>query len=89
MNKTELVKAVAEKAKLTQAQANEAITATIETIEHALKKGDQVAIAGFGTFVAKTREAREGRNPRTGEKVQIAAKTSASWKPSAALRELK
>ena len=88
MNKTELVKAVADKAKLTQTQANEAVTAVVETIEATLRKGDQVAIAGFGTFVAKKREAREGRNPRTGEKVQIAAKTSASWKPSASLKEL-
>ncbi|MEL7452015.1 MAG: HU family DNA-binding protein, partial [Pseudomonadota bacterium] len=51
-------------------------------------KRDQVAIAGFGTFVAKTRGAREGRNPATGEKIQIAEKTSAAFKPATALKDI-
>ncbi|MCG8443169.1 MAG: HU family DNA-binding protein [Caulobacterales bacterium] len=88
MNKSELVKAIAGETGLTQADAGRAVDATVSVIEKALKKGDSVAITGFGTFAPKERKAREGRNPRTGEKVKIAAKTSATWKPSAALKEL-
>ncbi len=88
MNKSELIKAVATEAGLTQTQASGALDAVINVVTNALKDGEQVAIAGFGTFLAKHREAREGRNPRTGEKVAIAAKTSASWKPSSALKDL-
>jgi DNA-binding protein HU-beta len=88
MNKSELVKAVAAKSGMTQTQASDALDATIDVITDALKKDDQVAITGFGTFVAKHRPARDGRNPRTGETVKIAAKTSAAWKPSAALKDL-
>lgn len=88
MNKTELVKAVASHTGMTQADAGKALDATLDTITAALKKNDQVAIAGFGTFVAKHRKARDGRNPRTGETVKIAAKTSAAFKPASALKDL-
>lgn len=88
MNKSELVKAVASEANLTQADAGKAIDATINVITGSLKKGDQVAIAGFGTFAPKHREAREGRNPKTGQPVPIAAKTSAAFKPSQSLKDL-
>jgi DNA-binding protein HU-beta len=88
MNKSDLIKAVANDAGLTQADANKAIDATLSIIEKAMKKGDQVAITGFGTFAAKKRPARLGRNPRTGEAVKIKARTSATWKPSAALKDL-
>lgn len=88
MNKSELVKAVATKSGLTQSQANEALDAALDVITETMKSGDQVAITGFGTFAPKHREAREGRNPRTGEAVQIAAKTSATWKPATALKAL-
>lgn len=88
MNKSELVKAVSAKTGHTQAQVGETIDAVTAIIEDALKKDDQVALAGFGTFKPKKREAREGRNPRTGEKVQIAAKTTATWTPSQALKDL-
>jgi DNA-binding protein HU-beta len=88
MNKSELVKAVASKSGMTQTQASDALDATIDVITDALKQGDQVAVTGFGTFVAKHRPARKGRNPRTGAEVQIAAKTSAAWKPSSALKDL-
>ena len=88
MNKSELVKAVASEADMTQADAGKAIDATIDVITGALKSNEQVAITGFGTFVARHREAREGRNPATGAPVKIAAKTSATWKPAAALKDL-
>lgn len=88
MNKSDLIKAVAADAGLTQADANKALDAVLGVIESAMKKGDQVAITGFGTFAAKKRPARTGRNPRTGETVKIKARTSATWKPSAALKDL-
>ncbi len=88
MNKSDLVKAVANESGLTQTQAGEALDATFKVIEASLKKNEKIAITGFGTFEARRREAREGRNPRTGETVKIAARTSAAWKPAAALKEL-
>lgn len=97
MNKAELVKEVAGRCGLTQSDASKALDATIQVITETLKsdagitneknrKG--VTITGFGTFHAKHREAREGRNPATGAKVKISAKDSASWKPAAALKDL-
>lgn len=88
MNKSELVKAVAADAGMTQADAGKAIDAVVKVVSDTLKKGDTVAIAGFGTFAPKKREAREGRNPRTGDPVKIPARTTASFKPSAALKDL-
>jgi len=88
MNKSELVKAIADKSDLTQADAGRALDAFIDTITGSLKKREQVAIAGFGTFVAKDRKAREGRNPRTGETVKIPAKTSGGFKPGSTLKDL-
>ena len=70
MNKGELVAAVADKVDLSRGQAGEAIDAAIEAITGALKKGDEVKIVGFGTFVVTNRAAGEARNPRTGEKVE-------------------
>ena len=71
MKKAELVEAVATKAGLTKADADRAIKALCETIEGVLKKGDKVALPGFGTFSVAKRAAREGRNPQTGETVKI------------------
>ncbi|MBA4802104.1 MULTISPECIES: HU family DNA-binding protein [Euryhalocaulis] len=88
MNKSELVKAVADQADLTQADAGRAVDAFVDTVTGALKKREQVAIAGFGTFVAKDRKAREGRNPRTGETVKIPAKTSGAFKAGSTLKDL-
>ncbi|MEO1101485.1 MAG: HU family DNA-binding protein [Pseudomonadota bacterium] len=88
MNKGELTKAVAEETGLSQSDAGKAVDAVFDTIGGAVKSRDQVAIAGFGTFVAKTRNAREGRNPATGEKIQIPEKTSAAFKPASALKDL-
>jgi DNA-binding protein HU-beta len=88
MNKGELIKAVAGHTGLSQGDAGKAVDAVVATIGGALKAGDSIAIAGFGTFTAKKREAREGRNPLTGKTIQIAAKTSAAFKPAAALKDL-
>ncbi len=81
MNKGELVASIADNAGLTQSQAEAALSATLEAIQGALKGGDSVSLVGFGTFSANQRDARTGRNPRTGETIQIAAKTVAKFKP--------
>jgi DNA-binding protein HU-beta len=88
MNKSELIKAVAESTELKQTEAARAVEAVFDTIASSLKRGDQVAVAGFGTFVAKQRAAREGRNPSNGETIKIPARTSAAFKPAAALKDL-
>ena len=73
MNKTQLVEAVAAKSNLTKKDAEAAVNAITCSIIEALKNGDKVQLVGFGTFEAKTRGARECRNPRTGETVKVAA----------------
>ena len=87
MSKQELIEVIAEKAGLTKADATRALDATMEAIKEGLKKEGKVALVGFGTFEAKKREAREGRNPLTGEKVQIAAKVVPSFKAGSKLKE--
>ena len=87
MKKVELVEAVAEQTGLTKADATRAIDATFASITEALAKGDKVPLVGFGTFAVSKREAREGRNPRTGETVQIAARNSVSFKAGSALKD--
>ena len=86
MNKGELVAAVADKVNLSRGQAGEAIDAAIEVITGALKKGDEVKIAGFGTFVVTNRAAGEARNPRTGETVDVEAKRVPYFKPGKEMR---
>ena len=87
MKKSELVEAVAAAAGLTKADATRAIDATFATITNALKKGTKVPVAGFGTFAISKRAAREGRNPRTGETVKIAARKAVTFKAGSALKE--
>ena len=87
MKKAELVEAVAEKAGLTKADATRAIEALFDTVKTAMVKGERVAIPGFGTFSVGERAAREGRNPRTGETVKIAARKAVSFKAGSALKE--
>ena len=87
MKKVELVEAVAEKAGLTKADATRAIDATFEAITEALANGDKITLVGFGTFSVSERAAREGRNPRTGETVSIAARNAVSFKAGSALKE--
>ena len=88
MNKGDLTKAVAATAGLSSADAGSAVDAVFEAISGAVKARESVAIAGFGTFSAKTRAAREGRNPKTGEEIPIAEKTSAAFKPATALKNI-
>lgn len=88
MNKSDLAKAVAEKTGLSRAQAGEAVDAAIEAIVGSVKGNDSVQIAGFGTFYAKHREAREVRNPRTGETMMSKARTQAAFRPAAALKDI-
>ena len=85
MNKTELVKKIAEKAEVSQAQAKSVLEATLESVKEALQGGDSVQLIGFGTFSVSERAARTGKNPRTGEKIQIAAKKIAKFKAGAGL----
>lgn len=73
MNKADLISSMAEKSKLTKKDAEAALKAFIESIEEALAKGDKVQLVGFGTFEARERAAREGRNPRTKEPIKIPA----------------
>ncbi|MEG1596799.1 MAG: HU family DNA-binding protein [Bacilli bacterium] len=87
MKKTELVDSIAKSAELTKTDAAKALDATLEAITSALKKGDKVALVGFGTFSVSRREARDGRNPQTGATVKIAARNAVSFKAGSALKE--
>lgn len=80
MNKTELVTSVAEKADMTKKDAEKAINAVFSSIEEALASDDKVQIIGFGTFEVKTREARKGRNPKSGMEITIPASKSPVFK---------
>ena len=75
MNKAELITSMAEKSKLTKKDAELALKALIESVEESLEKGEKVQLVGFGTFETRARAAREGRNPRTKEVIQIPATT--------------
>ena len=75
MNKEELVTEISKSAKVTKKEAEAVLSATIETIENTVKKGDKVTLVGFGTFESRKRAARTGRNPQTGKEIKIAAKT--------------
>lgn len=87
MNKTELIDKIAEGAGLTKADAKKALEATTAAIKDALVAGDKVALIGFGTFSVNERPAREGINPATKEKIQIAAKKVAKFKAGAELSD--
>ncbi len=87
MNKTELVAAVAAKAELSKKDAEAALKATLGAIEGALVKNDKVVLVGFGTFDVRERAAREGKNPRTGEKIKIKAAKAPAFKAGKALKE--
>ncbi|MBQ1723549.1 MAG: HU family DNA-binding protein [Muribaculaceae bacterium] len=88
MNKTELVNAIANDAKLTKVQAKAALEATLAAITGSLAKGDKVALIGFGTFAVVKKGARKGKNPRTGAEIKIAAKKVAKFKAGAELAKI-
>jgi DNA-binding protein HU-beta len=87
MNKGEFIDAVAAKGEMTKADAANAVDAVLEAVTGALKDGDQVTLVGFGTFLVRKREARTGRNPRTGEPLQIKASNVPSFKAGKALKD--
>ncbi|HEY5810377.1 MAG TPA: HU family DNA-binding protein [Povalibacter sp.] len=87
MNKAELIEAVAGQTGLQKSDATRAVDAVFETISSALKSGDTVALLGFGTFVVKARAARSGRNPRTGETIEIAASKVPGFKAGKGLKD--
>ena len=87
MNKNELVARVADSAGLTKASAAKAVDGVIEAVTDALRRGDDVRLVGFGTFCVAERKATEGRNPRTGEKIAIAAAKLPKFKAGKALKD--
>ena len=87
MNKTELVAAMAEKAGLSKKDAEAALKAFTETVTDELKKGEKIALVGFGTFEVSERAAREGRNPQTGATMTIAASKAPKFKAGKALKD--
>ena len=87
MNKTELIAAVAEKADLSKKDAEAAITAAVEAITGALIEGEKVQLVGFGSFEDKTRAARVGRNPKTGEEIPISEARLPVFKAGKALKD--
>ena len=87
MNQTELIQQVADEANLTKTQAQGALKALLKTIVQVVADGDKVTLVGFGSFEPKERSAREGRNPRTGETLQIPAATVPTFSAGKSFRE--
>jgi len=87
MNKAELVEAVSDKAGITKKQAGSVIDAITDTVKETLSKGERITLVGFGTFHVMERKAREGRNPRTGKKLEIPAKKVPKFRVGKNLRE--
>lgn len=87
MNKAELIESMATKANLSKADAKRALDAFLDSTAGALKKGDKVALVGFGTFSVSRRAARKGRNPQTGAEIDIAAKNVVKFKAGSELAD--
>ena len=87
MNRAELVAKIAELSELTKKDAEKALTAPISSVTEALKDGEKVQLVGFGTFETRKREARTGRDPRTGNPIKIPASLSPAFKPGKALKD--
>lgn len=87
MNKSEFVDAIAKETGFTKADANKSVDALVDVITNALKAGDQINLVGFGSFSVKERAARSGRNPRTGEVIQIKASKIPAFKAGKALKD--
>ncbi len=87
MNKTELIAAVAEKAEISKKDAEKAVKAFTDAVAEELAKGGKVQLVGFGNFEVSERPAREGRNPRTGETMTIAASKTPKFKPGKDLKD--
>ena len=87
MNKSELIAAVAEQAGLSKKDAEKAVNAVVSVVTDALVQGDKVQLVGFGTFEVRSREARTGKNPRTGDVIEIAASKVPAFKAGKALKD--
>ena len=87
MNKGDLIDAVAAASGLSKADSTKAVDAVVSSITASLKRGDQVSLVGFGTFAVKHRAARSGRNPRTGETIEISASNAPGFKAGKALKD--
>lgn len=87
VNKSELIEAIAASADIPKAAASRALDAMVDSVTDSLKKGDSVSLVGFGTFAVKERAARTGRNPQTGEPIQISAAKVPSFKAGKALKD--
>lgn len=87
MNKGQLVEAIAAKSGLTKADSSRALEAFMDVVADTLAKGEKITLTGFGTYGVSKRAAREGRNPRTGLPVKIAARNSVSFKAGSKLKE--
>ena len=87
MNKHELIETVSAKAEITKKEADLVVNATLDAIIEGLAKEGKVVLPGFGSFEVRNKTAREGRNPRTGEKVKIAAKRAPAFKPGKAMKD--
>ncbi len=87
MNKSELVEAIAQGSGVTKADANRVLDTFMSTVTDVLKSGDQIALTGFGTFATSNRSARKGRDPRTGNEINIKASRVAKFKAGKLLKE--
>jgi|TARA_R110000751_G_scaffold47815_12_gene106947 DNA-binding protein HU-beta len=87
VNKSELIEAIAASADIPKAAASRALDAMVDTVTDSLKKGETVALVGFGTFIVKERAARTGRNPQTGAPIEISAAKVPSFKAGKALKD--
>jgi integration host factor alpha subunit len=87
MTKADLVEALANKLSFNRNDAEKAVNIVLDDIVNALKQGERVNISGFGTFSVSSREARTGRNPKTGESIEISASRSAKFKPGKQLKD--
>ncbi len=88
MTKQEVAALLKDRTGISQKQAVEAVEIFLESVKESLKAGDKVSLVGFGTFYLKAKEARNGRNPRTGEKIQIPPKAVVAFKPGKEFRDL-
>ena len=87
MNKSDLVESMAKAAGISKAAAEKGLNGMLDAVTKALKKGDKVTLVGFGTFLVRDRAARPGRNPKTGETIQISAAKVPAFKPGKALKD--
>src|SRR5690606_3145459 len=88
MNKTELIAKVADLTELSKKDATKAVDAVFDAIAEALQNGDKVQLVGFGNFEVRERSARKGRNPQTGQEIEIAASKTPAFKPGKSLKDL-